>query len=254
MRVQHDSLLLLLSMIKILKRLLIGLIESRGYCVSFGEPATFAGIISGFRNSKNNFFFVQIGACDGKKSDPIHDFVQQRHWRGIMVEPQPDMFVKLQQSYAGCPGLVFENVVIASENGVAPFYRLKDGYRHLFHDDPCLLSSLSPDHILRHLSKPVDAAQALEVTQLPALTLHSLCAKYNVSKIDLLQIDAEGYDYEIIKMIDFSALKPSVIRFEHANLSPSHKIDGIELLLSHGYKLVVGRYDITAYQSQWMFD
>src|SRR5271165_1303468 len=90
------------------KRLLIRRLEKRGYCVSFGEPATFDGIISAFNSRTENFFFVQIGAYDGYDCDPIQKFIRRYGWNGILVEPQPDAFEKLRQNYENFPGLIFE--------------------------------------------------------------------------------------------------------------------------------------------------
>jgi len=242
-----------MSPIKNIKSLLLRLIEARGYCISFGEPSTLAEIISAFDKRDRGFFFVQIGAYDGKEGDPIRDFVRQRHWPGLLVEPQPDALDRLRRNYAGCPGLTFENAAIAGRGGILPFYKLKDEYASLFHGDHGTLSSLDPEHILKHLSKPLDAGEALAVTEVSCLTFTSLLAKHGINRIGLLQIDAEGRDDEIIKSIDFNAVKPDIIRFEHAHIDAAGKIECIELLLSHSYKLVIGGYDITAFQSRWIY-
>ena len=242
------------SMIKALKKLVLQLLVSRGYCISFGEPATLAGIISAFDRPGKDFFFVQVGAYDGRESDPIRDFVRERHWRGILVEPQPDAFARLKKNYAGCPGLFFENVAISTTSGDLPFYRLKDEHAHLFHAGHELLSSLDPDHVLKHLTVPMDAATALECTSVPCITFTQLLERHNAGSIDLLQIDAEGYDFKIISSIDFSKTRPSVIRFEHMHLTGAEKLQCLEMLVSHGYKLVVGGCDITAFQSRWIYD
>ena len=243
-----------MSPIKKIKSLVIRLIESRGYCVSFGEPVTLSGIVSAFDKPGRDFFFVQIGAYDGKDSDPIQPFIRQRHWRGLLVEPQPDAFERLKQNYADCNGLVFENAAISEHGGMLPFFKLKEEYASLFHGTPGTLSSLDPEHILKHLSKSMDADQALSVTEVYCLSFPSLLDKHGIKRINLLQIDAEGHDYEIIKTIDFNAVTPDIIRFEHAHISASKKNECIELLLSKSYKLVIGAYDITAFQSRWMYD
>jgi len=53
-----------MSPIKKIKKLVIRLLESRGYCVSFGEPATLAGILSAFDKRGGDFFFVHSIAQD----------------------------------------------------------------------------------------------------------------------------------------------------------------------------------------------
>lgn len=241
-----------MPLLKQLKQSVIRLLESRGYCVSFGEPATLAGIISAF--DKGDFFFVQIGAYDGVKDDPIRQFVRDRRWSGLLVEPQPLAFEQLKRNYADIPGLKFENAAIAPRDGVLPFHTLKPEHASLFHGDPATLASLDAGHILKHLSQPLSAAEALITTNVPCLSFDGLIEKHGIHRIDLLQIDAEGLDADIIRAIDFSKVKPSIIRFEHANLSATGKSECMALLLSHDYKLVMGAYDITAFQSRWMYD
>jgi FkbM family methyltransferase len=241
-------------MLGIFRKGLIGLLESRGYCVSFGEPATFAGILSAFKSRREKFFFVQIGAYDGLKSDPIQAAVRQCRWRGILVEPQRDAFERLKRNYANIPNLIFENIAVATSEGSLSLYTLRDEFAHLFQGDHRTLSSFDPEHVIKHLTKRVDAGQALEKLQVPCLTLSGLFAKYAVKTVDLLQIDAEGYDYEILKTIDFREIKPRIIHFEHAHLGPTEKGECIQRLVSQDYKVVIGAYDMIAFQSRWMYD
>src|SRR5437773_4508030 len=56
------------------------------------------------------FTFVQIGASDGVRSDPIHQYVTKYHWRGVLVEPQRDVFRSLCANYSAETQLRFENV------------------------------------------------------------------------------------------------------------------------------------------------
>ena len=37
----------------------------------------------------------------------------------------------------------------------------------------------------------------------------------SIEKLDLLLLDTEGYDYQILMSIDFTLIKPRMIRFEH---------------------------------------
>jgi FkbM family methyltransferase len=239
-------------MLTVLKKGLIRLLESRGYCVSFGEPATFAGILQAFSSKRDKFFFVQIGAYDGRESDPIQAFIQQRRWGGIVVEPQPDAFERLRRNYAGRPDLIFENVAIADREGSLPLYRLGDEFAYLFKGDHRMLSSFDPEHVIKHLTKQVDTREVLQSIQVRCLTLSGLLAKYGVRKLDLLQIDAERSDYKILKMVDFANIKPEIICFEHAHLSAVEKGECIQLLVLQNYKVMTARYDMIAFQSRWM--
>ncbi len=64
-----------------------------------------------------DIFFLQIGAHDGVSYDPIHHYVRQYHWNGLLVEPQPAIFQKLKQNYAGEKQLLFENSAVANQDG-----------------------------------------------------------------------------------------------------------------------------------------
>jgi hypothetical protein len=48
----------------------------------------------------------------------------------------------------------------------------------------------------------------------------------------------EGYDGEIIKMIDFAAVRPAIIKHEHQHLSLSERKDVERILATHGYRLL----------------
>ena len=47
-----------------------------------------------------------------------------------------------------------------------------------------------------------------------SITFDKICNIHNITNIDYLQIDTEGFDSEIIKMIDLSKFKIKTIRFE----------------------------------------
>src|SRR5271155_2568223 len=64
-----------------------------------------------------DIFFLQIGAHDGVSYDPIHNYIAKHHWKGLLVEPQPAVFQKLKENYAGEKQLLFENSAIAQQDG-----------------------------------------------------------------------------------------------------------------------------------------
>ena len=48
----------------------------------------------------------------------------------------------------------------------------------------------------------------------PCLTFDSLVSKHGVTAVDLVQMDTEGYDFEIVKLIDLDRLRPRLIMYE----------------------------------------
>jgi hypothetical protein len=65
-------------------------------------------------------------------------------------------------------------------------------------------------------------------------TLNKLFQKYNLNKIDVLFIDAEGFDLEIIKSINYEKYDVRNILYEYRH------IDAVRFLRKKGYILELG--------------
>ena len=55
-----------------------------------------------------------------------------------------------------------------------------------------------------------------------SITFDKICSIHGITNIDYLQIDTEGFDSEIIKMIDLSKYKINRIRFEKWPFKPEN--------------------------------
>ena len=71
------------------------------------------------------------------------------------------------------------------------------------------------------------------------LSLNDFFKKFNIEYVDIILIDTEGFDYEIIRQIDFNKYMPSIIIFEHIYLSPKSKEKCITLLENNNYKIII---------------
>ncbi|MGH8602736.1 MAG: FkbM family methyltransferase [Gammaproteobacteria bacterium] len=184
----------------------------------------------------DDFFFIQIGANDGRRHDPIFRYIMQYDWRGILVEPVPSYFVRLRHNYRTFPQLIFENVAVSDADG-RDFYRVQEGPDHL--PDWCRgIGTLYPQVLLKHRWIIPGLQDYVVKERVKCLSFTSLLAKHGVRKIDLLLIDAEGYDYEILKQVDFKRLPPAIIRYEHKHLSRAHRLACERSLTAHGYVVV----------------
>ena len=67
-------------------------------------------VIETFSKIKKDIFFIQIGSNDGIAGDPIHQYISEHNWSGILVEPIKYVFERLLHNYTGYPRLIFENV------------------------------------------------------------------------------------------------------------------------------------------------
>ena len=57
----------------------------------------------------------------------------------------------------------------------------------------------------------------------------------DVTQLDYFQVDTEGFDYEVIKMIDFNVVKPRIIKYESVNLNKDDQKNIMIFLKENGY-------------------
>ncbi len=196
-----------------------------------------------------DFFFMQVGANDGKSRDPIYNLIKESEIAGVLLEPIPFYFKGLQENYAGRKNITLLNIALHPTESEITMYKIdeeavgKNGV-------PVWASGISTfdKRIMeKHCKDIPDYEKYLATEKVKCTTFESIIEENNISKIDLLLIDTEGFDYEIIKMIDFTKIKPSIIRFEHNHLIKEDLHSCINILASVGYKLFHEKRDITAY-------
>jgi len=207
-------------------------------------------------------FVVQLGANNGKTHDSLYRYISTKRLSGLLVEPQPEVFERLKYNYKENKNLKFANVAIGEKDGEIPFYRIdprlvleggeyKASSGSSFFRDQIVTNvknRLPPvrDNILKHISDdPDDYIQEIHVK---AMTLDSLFNEYEVDKVDFLLIDCQGFDYAILKQLDFEQFSPDIINYEHSLLSPEELSESRRLLKSRGYKYFIHDGDTCAYR------
>jgi len=199
---------------------------------NFDDPLKLA--VAYAMRRRPDFTFLQVGAFDGLTDDPIHPLVQEFGIRGIVVEPQVQMLETLRANYAAYPQVVVVNAAIAEAEGTREFFSTRGG--------PSRKASFFQSNLLKHGVRPEDI-----VTQpVRCTTIANLVREQGFERCDLIQIDAEGFDGTIVRAIDFQAVQPSIVRFEHVHLSDKDCDGCIELLASHGFRFIGQRRDIIA--------
>jgi FkbM family methyltransferase len=183
-----------------------------------------------------DFSVVQIGANDGFSDDPASEIIRDHRLRALLVEPIIPMYRKLVEFYAGFPEVRCENCAIGREDGTMTLYTVRP--------DPSLppyvtrLASFDRRIVLKQRGTVPAIANFIEPVQVPAMTLQSLLNKHEIRLLDWLQLDTEGFDFEIIKMLFGTAFRPQIISFESAHLSREDKIACATVLRGEGYQYV----------------
>ena len=198
---------------------------------------------------KSPLQFVQIGAFDGVANDFLAPFVRRGLLQGLMVEPEPHAFAQLKANCGDRSGVQLAQLAVAKASGAVKMYRVKPEFHHL-HEAAPQLTSLDPQNIRKWLAGRTPNPDAvMEAFEVRAVTFEQLLAEHKMSGLDVLQIDTEGYDAEIIRMIPFARLRPTIINFEILNLSKADIEAVYTLLMNEGYRLHESKMDCTAYLS-----
>ena len=203
-------------------------------------------LLRAFADAYPEAFFVEIGSNDGDKYDHLSEIIRSGSWRGIMIEPVPYVYQRLARNYEGTEGIILENVAIADRDARLPFYHLRqldDDERGSVPDWYDAIGSFVLDTILSHRDKIPDLERRVVSTEVPCVTFQTLCAKHGVDRVDLILIDTEGYDWQIIKNIDFSLHRPRLLVYEHFHLAPEERVRCRSYLEELGYELLSEGFD-----------
>lgn len=196
-------------------------------------------IINAFAADFPHACFIQIGANDGAQHDPLRTTILKQRWHGVLVEPVPFVFDRLQLYYQGFKRVKLENVAIADHDGIKDFYHLRQAKQEddlpRWYDG---IGSFNRDVVLKHRDRIPDIDQRIVTRQVPCLKFSSLCERHGIEVLDLLQMDTEGYDFEIIRRIDLNRFRPILIMYEHHHLSSADKRACEAYLESAGFNLV----------------
>ena len=183
-------------------------------------------------NRTRDLFFIQIGANNGINHDPLNKFINKYKPGGILIEPVPHLFEQLKKNYAHRKGLLFENVAIGNPGQKLTFYRVKSD-RNKFYDQ---LGSFDLNTILRQKKNIPGLENLLVEEPVMVISFDDLVKKHTIKTCDVLMMDTEGYDAEIIKLIDLSKTSFDLVIYESKHLNEDDKGYCLSKFRSQGYK------------------
>ena len=145
-------------------------------------------------------FLVDIGANDGICGSNSRTFLEQG-WRGVLVEPMPQVFARLQANTIDLPGVRLVQAACSDRNGTASIRLGKDGalgQLSSLSEDPALANNLSDERI-----------------EVRTATLEDLLWKYQVPRdFGVLLVDTEGWDLAALRGLERAYSKPRIILTE----------------------------------------
>lgn len=178
---------------------------------------------------------IQVGAFDGTTSDPLCAFLGADDIRAFLLEPQSVPFEKMSALYRNSNRIIALNMALADHDGLLKMSTsVADG-------------SATASTIIGHNKRFGIESSALKEIEVPCLTAHSLLEMTGWSKIDFLQVDVEGYDWQVVKHFLKIEQKPLVINFEMLHLDKKTRIESTRVLAEIGYQFIDSRFDRTAF-------
>ena len=160
-----------------------------------------------------------------------------------MVEPLGDYFERLKLNYRDYPKIVPVKVAVHASEKRCRMFRVDSKYLAAVPVHAAGTGSVLAGY---HSAAHRIPAEYIVQEEVDCVTLMELLETHRIRALDLLQIDAEGYDAEIVRMIDFAAIRPALIKYEHLHLAARDAADVKRILTDNGYRLIREKMDTIA--------
>lgn len=195
---------------------------------------------------KKNGIFVDIGAHDGETFSNSYFFEKDRNWKGVCVEPIPEIFKKLDQT-RNCIKI---NGCISNKIGTEKFLRVRGEFV-----DTEMLSGLVEDYDDRHIER-IDreikefggSKEEIEVT---CYDINQVLIDNKINKVDFFTIDTEGNELKILNTIQFDKFDFDVFIVEN-----NYETEDIKQLMdTNGFKRIkkIGHDEVYRNKSKLSF-
>ncbi len=197
-------------------------LRTEGYCSQYGQDklvheTLLPDVVKGV--------FVDIGAHDGQSLSNTCYFERSLGWRGLCVEPIPEVFALLDRN-RHCHKV---QGAVGTKRSRAQFQVLTGPAEML----SGLQETYDPRHLARIDREQIAGGGQRRLIDVEVFTLAELLDRFQLTRVDYLSIDTEGAELAILQGIDFSRYDIRVIGLEN-NYRDGRPFD---LLVAHGYRL-----------------
>lgn len=141
--------------------------------------------------NKPGGFYIEAGANNGTDQSNTKIFEDLFEWTGILVEPSISAYEECKKNR---PNSIVLNCAL-SDN---------DGYEIFGDFDGHLMSSINGNR--RNKSS--------DLVSIKTRTLTSILKENNISNVDFISLDVEGFEIDVLKGFDFTLWNPSYILIE----------------------------------------
>ena len=174
---------------------------------------------------------VQIGANDGSRFDELNIFIKKCKIKSVLVEPINEYFEDLKRNYKNFENVYFENSAITVGTKKKEIFVVNNKNINDYDEHIKGISSFDKNHLIKHGVK----SNHILKKKINCISILNLLKKYNISNLDILFIDAEGYDGDIL--IDFfsSSTQEPILIFEYIHIENKIFKDLVSILTNKKY-------------------
>ena len=156
-------------------------------------------------------FFVEVGANEPRTLSQTWD-LEQQGWRGILIEPQPELAEVLRRERT------------AQVFAVACSSRERSG--------SCLQLHLAGPHSSFDSKLNLPGVRPHGVIDVPLRCLDQILTEASAAQIDFMSIDVEGHELEVLDGFDLARWRPRLLLIE--DLLLHRRLH--DYLTDHGYR------------------
>ena len=145
-------------------------------------------------NKKNNGIIIEVGAFDGVHLSNSFS-LEQKGWKSINIEPTPEVFKVLEKNRPNSKNI--NCAIVGSE-------KIKE--IDFYSEEIGVLSGCSYDEEdikRRYKNRGLDYTPPKQI-KVKANTLNLIFKNENITSIDIISIDVEGFELEVLKGLDLN--------------------------------------------------
>lgn len=150
----------------------------------------------------------------------------------LLIEPNSEFNRDLKNCYFNYNPII-ENIVVNNDEEVENsklYFCNKTIYPDTEKTRYSELSSLDKEHLVKHGIK----INHIDEKFITCSTINNILEKYKIESLDILFIDVEGFDYHLVKSINFEKFKIEKIFYENLHINNDVMISFLE---SKGYEI-----------------
>tara|TARA_B100001559_G_C16318132_1_gene537498 strand:+ start:63 stop:812 length:750 start_codon:yes stop_codon:yes gene_type:complete len=196
---------------------------------------------------KNNGFkkIIQIGSNDGITDDYVKKIIETHNLESLLIEPSPEPFKRLKENYKEMRDVTLINKALDAKNSNKNFYIVNQKFEEYYHENISVLSSFDKNHLIKWGVK----SKHIKSINVECINWLKLFESFSFQNVQIVCIDAEGYDHILVQdLLNTTKVRP-VIVFEWVNIPNEELKRTFNLLKENKYEFLKFQKDLISFKS-----